>query len=161
MENPLPTAARDTFLAHFPQNKRGTIANWFLRPIREHADDPQIVVSCVLADLYRRLENAWASEKALADASAAIEIIQEHRAEALAFAAYYVAYERLPDAERAASKEHERQGHKDAWMTGQPPSDRQLTYLRSLGYAGTPASMREASEAIDRLLATRGKAARR
>ncbi len=159
----LPLEARETFLAHYPPPKRGTIANWFLAPIRERkTDDPQVVVACVLSELYRRLENAWASEEALTDASAAVEIIQEHRDEALAFAQYYIEYEALPEAEREALKQAQREEGRNAWMAAQPPTVKQLSYLRSMGYAGVqPTSMLEASEHIDRLLAARGRLVRR
>lgn len=159
---PLPTEARDTFLAHFSETKRGTVANWFLLPIRDGHIDPQVAVAHVIGQLTRRRDAAWTSEHARAEADFTIATIQTFRAEALAFAAYYIAYERLPAAERAALKERERAQHRDAWMAGNAPSDRQIAYLRRLGYTGpAPTTMRAASDAIDQLLTARGTAVRK
>jgi hypothetical protein len=159
----LDTEARDTFAAHFPPNKRGTIANLFLHLIRAGVTDPRQVVTDVLGELYRRLENAapWATEQYLDDASAVATIIQEHRDEAVAFAKYYVDYEALPDVERQAMKTQRSEEHRAVWMAGQPPTAKQLGYLQKLGYAGpAPTSKQDASAQIDRLLAMRGKAGR-
>ena len=161
MTTNLPTEARDTFLAHFPQTKRGTVANWFLEPIRERGtSEPYPVVCAVLEMLEHRLTRPWTSDEARVAIHEAMEIILDHDADALACASYYIAYSQLSDAARAALKEHVRAQHKDAWMAENPPSEHQIRYLRSLGYAGTPASMRDASDTIDRLLALKARVAR-
>jgi len=91
-----------------------------------------------------------------------LDIIVGHEVAALGFAAWALAWEALPEDERDTIKQAHRQEHKSAWMAENPPSERQLGYLRSLGYAGMPpATMAEASEAIDRLVSAQKKAARR
>jgi hypothetical protein len=159
----LPTDARDTFLAHFPQNKRGTLANWFLEPIRERrATTPRAVLMSVLDMLRRRLSKDWVSEQSSSDATHTIAVCSAHEAEALAFAAYYLSYAQLPDDERNAIKQSQREEYKAVWMAEHPPTEKQLDYLRGLGYTGdTPTSRQAASEAIDRLVSARGKAVRR
>lgn len=161
----LADEARETFLAHFPTSRRSTVANWFLDPVRRlHTNDPKCIVESVLDMLYRRLENdaPWATETYLADASAAIEIIQAHRDQALAFARYYIAYEAIPRAEREQRKAQRQQEYQAAWMDAQPPTAKQLSYLRNLGHVGSPPTSKlEASQAINQLLAARGKAGAR
>jgi len=154
---------RETFLALFPTPKRGTIANWFLYPVRaQGATTPHAVLTCVVAMLCDRRDRAHRYGYDLNGADVMLDIITGHEREALGYAAWALAWEALPEDERDAIKQSQRQEHKDAWMADNPPSDRQIAYLRSLGYAGTPpATMHEASEAIDRLLSARGKAARR
>lgn len=157
----LPFAeARETFLALFPAPKRGTIANWFLYPVRSQgATTPRAVLASVVAMLRDRIAREQRYGYDLNGADEQLAIILSHESEALDFAAYYLAYAQLPEAERESIKDAQRQQHKDAWMTEHPPSERQLAYLQSLGYAGTPpATMREASVAIDRLASARGKA---
>jgi hypothetical protein len=154
----LDTQPRDLFLAHFPVAKRGPIANWFLRPIREHgAHNPHVVVAGVLALLQTRLEQPWASHQARSDAELAQSVIRAHRDDALQCATYYIAYERLPDDAKAALKRDQRAAGQHAWMAEKPPTAKQIGYLRTLGYAeAPPPSMLQASELIDRLLADRG-----
>lgn len=154
----LDPAARDAFLQFFPQNKKGTIANLFLSPIRHRVIVPELVVTAVVHELYARLENPapWASEVYLDDAAHAAQVIHDHRPEALAFAQYYIEYEQLPYTERQALKAERGDEHRAAWMAAQPPTEKQLGYLRKLGHAGpAPASKAEASAQIDRLLARR------
>jgi hypothetical protein len=154
----LDPAARDAFLSHFPANKKGTIANLFLSPIRRRVIVPGLVVEAVVHELYQRLENPapWASEAYLDDAAHASQVIQDHRLEAIAFAQYYIEYEQLPYTERQALKAQRGDEHRAAWMAAQPPTEKQLGYLRKLGYAGpAPASKADASAEIDRLLARR------
>jgi len=154
---------RETFLALFPTPKRGTIANWFLYPVRaQGAQTPRVVLAFVVTMLRDRIARARQYGYDLNGADAQLAIILAHEPEALGFAAWALAWEALPEAERETIKQGQRQEHKTAWMTEHPPSDRQIAYLRSLGYAGEPpATMAEASEAIDRMVSARGKAARR
>lgn len=155
---PLNQEARDTFLAHFPENKRGTVANWLLQPIREfHADTPALVLTLTIGRINKMLADSWATEERRQELRHALSVIAQHRDEALACADYYLSYASLPEDERQKVKQRQR----DTYRAERPPTDRQLDYLRILGYIGTPpATLHEASEAIERLLAGRGRGAR-
>jgi len=146
-------AARAAFLAHFPGPKRGTIANWFLYPVRsEDASTAQAVLSCVTPMLHRRVAQDYNGDLA----ALALTIIDQHPDEALSFAAWALAWEQLTPDERGTIKADRHMTHVQSWMAERPPSDKQISYLQSLGHQGAPpATMKDASEAIDRLLAWR------
>jgi len=164
MQQPtLSTEPRDTFLSHFDGQRRGTVSNWLLEPIRQqHEQNPRAVVAFVLAMLTRRLNSQWVTDQTIADTQRAIDLFRSHYDDAVGCAAYYITYEQLPEHEKEALKSTQREAGKAVWMATKPPSPKQLDYLRSLGYVGAPpATMAEASDAIDRQLTLRGKAVTR
>lgn len=146
--------ARDTFLAYFPEGKRSAVANWLLQPIRElHADTPALVITLTIGRLNKMIADRWATEERRQELRHALAMIAQHRDEARACADYYLAYASLPEDERERVKQRQRDTHR----VERPPTDRQLDYLRILGYTGTqPTTLHAASEAIERLLARRG-----
>ena len=151
----LDQTLRDRLLTHFPVNRRSTVANWFLEPIRDmNAVTPLLVVTLVIGQLRKRLTSRWCVGEIRADIEQAIETIESHRSEALDCARYYLAYASLP--------EDERQRVKQRRQAERPPTDRQIAYLQALGYTGAaPATLQAASEAIDRMLAARRRGAER
>lgn len=91
---------RDRLLAHFPTNRRSTVANWFLEPIRDmNAATPPLVVTLVIGQLRKRLTSQWCTGEIRADIEQAIETILAHNSEALDCARYYLAYASLPESE--------------------------------------------------------------
>jgi hypothetical protein len=72
--------------------------------------------------------------------------------EARECARWYTHYERLSPEAKARLKEQRAEEGRRAWMSTQPPTDKQLAYLRSLGYAGEVPDRLRASELIDRLV---------
>jgi hypothetical protein len=66
---------------------------------------------------------------------------------------YYLWWESLSKAQKAAYKAPKRQQHIDEWMELKPPSEKQLSLIASKGYRGEPpANMWEASRIIGKLL---------
>lgn len=149
---------RETFLALFLPTKRGTIANWFLDPIRtQSATTPRQVLTCVLETLCERIDRAYAyGADYVANLENALDTINAHETEALGYAGWAIAWEQMPPDERERIKRRRQQEHQSAWMGERQPSQKQLDYLQRLGYRGpAPTSMLEASEHIDRLVKER------
>src|SRR5205823_634194 len=70
---------------------------------------------------------------------------------ALAYAAWVLWWEAMPDVERERLKAERARVYQLQAMGTQAPTERQIGYLRSLGYRGpAPASKAEASALIDR-----------
>lgn len=152
---PLDLEARDTFLAHFPESKRSAVANWLLGPIRElHADTPALILTLTIGRINKLLADSWATEERRQELRHALTMLGDHRDEALACADYYLAYAALPEEERQKVKQRQR----DSYRTERPATDRQLDYLRILGYSGAaPATVHEASATIGAMLAGRAR----
>ena len=150
----LDQQARDAFLARFPERQRSIVANWLLGPIRElHADSPALVLTLTIGRLNKMIAERWATEERRQELRHALTMIAQHRDEALACADYYLSYNALPEDERQKVKQRQR----DTYRAESPPTDRQLDYLRILGYAGPqPTTLQEASATIGRLVARRG-----
>lgn len=161
MNGPAPTDPRD-LMDLFPQRERGTIAQRFYDAVRGGVRDADAVVAWVHAwlrtDIARCRESSssdwpgWAerrAEQAERDEIWAEKLLM-HPAETRAFAQYVIEREQLPRAVREAEKQARSVEYARAYMAQQPPTDKQLAYLRKLGHRGEVGSKAEASELIDR-----------
>ena len=151
-----PEPSRD-LLDQFPQNRRSWVANTFLSVVRDGAASVEAVlvgvatrVETAIADAVRYSNYDWARERMRRDRSL-LDVLGTP--EAAAYAAWALEYNQLPRLAREAIREAEGFVHRAAWMDAQPPTDRQLAYLRRLGHDGDPpASKLAASQLIDALL---------
>ena len=69
----------------------------------------------------------------------------------MAFAAWAIAWEALPPAEKERQKAAKSEPHRQTWMQQQPPTEKQRSYLLAFGYHGEITSKAHASELIDRI----------
>jgi hypothetical protein len=153
-----------TLMDRFPQPERSTVANLFYTAVRAGLRDPVVVHSRVLHTLRHDIEyqEQWIhSDGSLNPAWARERIQQRQRWEALlydydddaiAFAQYVIEREQKPRAEREAEKAAHTEEYRRAYMAQQPPTEKQVAYLRRLGHHGPVGSKAEASALIDRLL---------
>ena len=139
---------RRQLLAHYPEHQRSAIANLFLFAVRRGAGDPEAVLAAVLAELRGRL-GTWGREDQAVRAQLAT--LMQHRADALDFAGWTIDWESLPREERERQKGERGDRHRRQWTDNQPPTEKQVGYLRSLGYTGEVRSKTHASQLIGEL----------
>ncbi len=134
---------RKKFLDNFPENKRGTVGNEFLKIIRiERITAPEEILKKV-TEKTRYRENKIYIAKA----------IKNFKEEALDYINYLLEWEKLSEEEKENYKNLKRKKAIYAYMSKQIPSQKQVKYLNFLGYQGnTPSSKAQASEIIERIL---------
>lgn len=145
-------AGSKAFLDHFEDLKRSGVTNLFLSAVRSGAQTVPGVLIAVDADLDRVLAIARQNRDArrlLIAAEIAAALI-DHVEDARAFAQHCLDWEALPPAERAALKDQRAAEGRRQWMATQPATEKQIAYLRSLGYAGAVESKAHASDLIER-----------
>ncbi|RIH88845.1 hypothetical protein [Calidithermus roseus] len=145
---------RGLFLSYFPPEYRSTAANCLLTAVRQGCADPNQVVGYALETARRRMR--WGSE-----AFHTLVWLAEFDPEALlAGARWALWWESLPFAERQRIKRERSEEAVTRWMETQPPTEKQLSYLRVLGYTDEVANRLEASRLVDGYLKGRNHAAR-
>jgi hypothetical protein len=144
---------RRAWLAEQPQKRQSTVANDFLHAIRGHAARlPQEVLAYARQAAVHRSCSQWNTPQERAYwQQVAREIREEKRAAALAFAEWCLAYESLDPEAKRQLKAGRGEQYRVRWMAAQPPSEKQIAYLRALGYQGEVQSKAHASELIDSL----------
>jgi acetyl-CoA carboxylase carboxyltransferase component len=151
--------AERPLLPHIPPRQRGPVMNYFLTPVRAGVMNPAAIVKTVIAhmraDLKRRRQ-FYANDR-LDDFRQALIAVISHPTEALALAQEAVDYHRLPDAERQRLKAERSERHRQEYMASQPPTEKQLAYLRNLGVATAPANRLDASQLIEGRVGKGGK----
>lgn len=85
------------------------------------------------------------------------EIIEQNLESATDFALYVLKWESLTFAEKRAVKEKKGAAYRNAYLSKQPPTEKQLRFLKSLGYKGPIESKLDAMRMIDQLLKRRDK----
>jgi hypothetical protein len=149
-------------LPYVPQRQRGPLMNLFLEPVRRGiTTDPDVIVTYVIATLREDIQRrgTWNFSSDLTPLHQTLLAVQGHPTEARALAAEAVAYERMPERDRAKLRASRRNdmlrqyvATKPTSMLSKPPSEKQLEYLRKLGVATAPANRWDASQLIDAAL---------
>ena len=139
---------RRLFLACVPEGLRSQITNVLLARVRAGAHSPEAVVDDALRRLRERI-GGWGKEDP--QVREMLGLLIRHRADALLFASWCLAWEQLPAAEKERQKAARGDEHRRVWLDQQPATAKQCDYLRALGYEGEVKSKRHASELIDRL----------
>jgi len=136
--------SRLTFLSHFPPNQRATATNFLLEAIRAGCNEPNQVVGYALETACRRCH--------LEAAQTFLSLFENNPEALLAGARWALWWESLSPEEKRRFREGRAEEAIERWMAEQPPTEKQLSYLASLGYRGpTPANRLEASRLIDEL----------
>ena len=137
--------ARLTFLSHFPLEQRSTANNFLLQAVRAGCNEPNQVVGYALETARRRCH---------LEAAQTLSLLSELDPEALlAGVRWALWWESLPLEEKQRLRKKRAEEAIERWMAEQPPTEKQLRYLTSLGYRGPePANRLEASRLIDELV---------
>jgi len=149
-----PSDPRRALLQRVAPPQRGPFMNMILgQGPSAGLTEPAAIVAAAKAELDRRIANArrYGDHDGLRKFSELYAVISENREEALALAAWAVEWESLPRAEREKAKAERAEEGRRAWMDTQPPTEKQIAYLRSLGFEGEVRSRLEASQRIDEL----------
>lgn len=142
--------ARIDFLSLIETRRRSVVTNAFLNQVRNGITDPWKIVAGVCNDLREKINRAWSDETRERD-QRTYELITTHLIDAARFASWAAAYEAQPAEVRAESRRTAQEEHVSRWLSNQPPSEKQLSYIRSLGYKGEVSSKLHASEIINSL----------
>ena len=145
------------WLEHIPTPRRSGVANCFHGAVRGGHRTPDAVVHQVQQTMQRRLQ--WTSAPTeTAYLQAVLDALQTDRAGALAYAQSVIDYEHLPYETRQRLKAARTTPYLQEAMRGQPVSEKQVAYLRALGYTGPcPEDRAAASALIDRLKCEGGR----
>jgi len=140
-------------LERFPSNRRSYISNTFLYAVRSGARTPGKVLTDVEHELSETAKRSrrWGFTDTIERTESIYSILNEFHDEALAFAAWAIRWEALPPAERERQKRAKGEVHRQAYMEQQPATDKQVAYIRSLGYQGPVTSKAHASSLIEQL----------
>jgi hypothetical protein len=146
------------FLHRFAPDRRSTVANLFLAPLRSGIHQPEQALLYVLGVARRRLQRvgddqyAW---RARVLAHGLVWAIEHRRSEALAYVQGLIERERLSPAEKWRLQEERAAPFKRWAMSAKPATAAQRRLLSRLGYQGEPANRLEASDLITALLRAR------
>ncbi len=138
-------------LERFPNARRSYVANTLLYAVRAGARTPAEVLAAVEHELRETAKRSrrWGFTDTVERTEAVYSILNEYHDEALAFAAWAIAWEALPPAERERQKKAKGAPHRQAYLDTQPATDKQVAYIRSLGYQGVVTSKGHASRLIE------------
>jgi hypothetical protein len=141
------------FLNRFPTSMRSHISNIFLNAIRAGAASEDMVVAAVAATAIQRFQRAqhWQDVADVAKFALLNKLLAAHAGEACHFAAGCIAWEALPQQEKAARKATREGAYRRRHMAGLEATPKQRSYLRVLGYVGPVESRLHASRQIDAL----------
>ena len=137
----------------FPNARRSYVANTFLHSVRAGARTPHKVLADVehaLSETAKR-SRRWGFSETVERTESIYSILNEYHDEALAYAAWAIRWEALPPAERERQKRAKGEVHRQAYMEQQPATDKQVAYIRALGYEGPVTSKAHASSLIEQL----------
>jgi hypothetical protein len=137
------------FLDRFPANRRSHVANIFLREVRAGNHSPQSICIAVFAALRRGILYAtghgWDTERD----QFILDTLLAHGAAARAYAGWCIEYEQLPPEEKKRRKQASTAEGIGLWQEQQQPTEKQINYLRHVGYTGPINNRRHASSLID------------
>lgn len=141
------------FLNRFPQAHKSYVANLFLLSVRRGARTPDAVMASVRQELRTCQERAryWHNGESESRYTEVAATLNEHPAEARAYAQWALEWERLTPAEKERERNQNGEAYRQAWMRQQPATAKQRSYLAALGYEGEITSKQHASELIDQL----------
>jgi hypothetical protein len=148
--HPLQESSEREWLELFPGSRRSQVATWFHGGVRAGISHAPDLLTHVSMTAKRMLGFPWwdsGDREHFLGVLSALE--PPYRECALRYAAHVVAYERLPLEERERIKDARTARFRQEWIEHQPPTDKQLAFLRSLGCSEIPASRAETSRWID------------
>lgn len=138
------------FLSRFPQPAHNVITQLFLRAIRGGQTMPLSIIANVKDRAEESLQyGGWESFEP-SDIRVFLKSLDD--VEAQDFAAFLLEREALSPEEKTRLKSAKQSQHAVAYMADQPPTEKQISYLKKLGCAEVPTSKAHASQLIDACL---------
>ena len=140
-------------LERFPKARRSYVANTFLYAVRAGARTPLQVLAAVNETLRETHARSlrWNMVDTVGRTLEVLTVLHYCHDEAMAFAQWCLSWEQLTPAEKERQRAVKGAAHRQTYMEQQPASDKQVAYIRALGFAGEVTSKAHASELIDRL----------
>jgi len=140
-----PEELKRLYLSFFPFPQRSGAANHVLGAVRAGCNEPNQVVGYCLECARQKLPYSEVARLYL--------LVYQLDPDAIyAGARWALWWESLSPAEKAAYRKPRQEAAQKAWMEQQPATEKQIAYLRFLGYSGpTPANRAEASRLIETL----------
>lgn len=158
------------FLEQFEKSQRSTVANWYCYAYRVAPGTLDDLIEGMRQTCLKKARDyqagtnwtpAWLDHMQEQDllVTQLREVLETD--ESYNFAEFIIARENLPEAEKQRLKALRADEQRVAYMQAQPPTGKQLVYLKGLGHAEDqmPTSKAEASKLIDQYL-QRSKAKR-
>lgn len=155
MQQPDVATARPSrdLLEHLTNPQRGALSQRLRNIVRAgQAGTPTLAYRRALLDLQRDLANArrWSPDDGrTANLGELVAVLAGHGDEAIAYAAWIFADEAAPPEERERRKAAQSAEAVRAHMDNMPPTERQLDYLRRMGFSGVVDSRAFAASLID------------
>ena len=145
---------RRRLLEHFEPRRRGTVANLFLYPVRQGISNVEQIVDSVRAELQQQITRSrrYHNFSTVQRKAEYLTLLESYPEDAMDFARWAVWYESLSEEEKTARKAEQGKLYRRQWMDTQPATDKQVSYLRHLGWTGEVRSKLYASELIDCIL---------
>lgn len=142
------------FLDRVPPPQRGLVGNLFLAPVRAGLTDSAAIVRAVREELLCKAAYAqrWQQHDSHAKMLALLQILKQYPGEASALAQWAMTWDATPLSEREQMTSQRRETHRRQWQAEQPPTEKQVAYLRRLGHHGAVTNRLEASDLISQLL---------
>lgn len=142
------------FLAYFPQHQKSTVANLFLRPVRQGIASPEGVRAAVYAELRDSIDRAARYGSTNERDQGILDQMRRDYDGSLDFARWAIEYEKLTPTEKAAIKNGNAVNAISSVMDREDATEKQIAYLNNAGYTGPIYSKKFASSLID--IYTRG-----
>ena len=136
-DNLMETNQDASFLDLFPKERKSTISNAFLKQVRRGITNPHNVIYGVAASCVTPRDTDI------------LEAMADQPDLAFQYAENRIAYEAMPYDEKQKIKAEVQERSRKEWMKHNPPSEKQVAYLASLGYTLPVETMEEASKLID------------
>lgn len=142
---------RTAFAAHLTRDYEPLFNALVLRVIRQGPTTEDQAYTDVEVTLRERLRGAarFRNKEEHSKLDHIIYLFEHFPDEAYGYVAYYVAWERLTPDQKATIKSARAQEGIGNHQRQQPASEKQIAYLRSLGYSGPVASKKHASDIIE------------
>ena len=160
---PCPSLSNDTtnmagpsraWLESLPEALRNPVAQWAHRAARAGATTPLGVLLGLALILGEGRGDAWSNPEEYARLDPVAQALIAESKLALSYAEYVLWWEALPESDRRRLKSERSHVYQQQVMANQSPTDKQISFLRSLGYSGAPPSSKAtASQLIDELMA--------
>lgn len=138
------------YLKQFPQFKRGVVGNLFYASVRAGRWTPPEALYGVQCDLESDLRKPWLSGESRELKEQVLGSLTQD--DAYEYAAYVIERERASPEERSEFKAKRGEAHRQAYMETNPPTGKQIAYLKALGCPDEPQTRAEASRLIDEWL---------
>lgn len=140
------------FLDRFPDNRRSWVMQRFLAQVRAGVNSPEMIVNKVWAEATAKAMMPGSAQDRTKHVGLTLAI-EDHPEEAASLALHCLWWESLSPTERSRQKAESSERYRDEWMHHQPATQRQISFLQTLGFRGPVDDRQKASTEIQRRLA--------